>query len=87
MVMWGYPSLVSSPDPPRHAPSDYDYPTGRGAVGLGTRLIPPGHFRSVTGILVPEKLVQGPKFLLEKMFPQSIFSGKIGPILKILVPP
>ena len=41
----------------------------------------------VTGILVLEKLVRGPKFLLEKMVPRTIFSGKIGPTLKILVPP
>ena len=40
----------------------------------------------VTGILVLEKLVQGPKFLLKEMVPKTIFSGKIGPTLKILVP-
>ena len=37
--------------------------------------------------MVLEKLVRGPKFLLEKMVPRTIFSGKIGPTLKILVPP
>ena len=41
----------------------------------------------VTGILVLEKMVLGPKFPLEKLVPQTIFSGKIGPTLKILVRP
>ena len=44
-------------------------------------------FGTVTGILVLEKLVWGPKFQLEKMVPRTIFSGKIDPTLKILVPP
>ena len=42
---------------------------------------------SVTGILVLEKMVLGPKFPLEKLVPRTIFSGKIGPTLKILVRP
>ena len=37
--------------------------------------------------MVLQKLVQGPKFMLEKMVPQTIFSGKIGPTPKILFPP
>ena len=44
-------------------------------------------FGTVTGILVLEKLVWGPKFQLEKMVPRTIFSGEIDPTLKILVPP
>ena len=30
--------VVSSPDPPHHTPSK-NFPTGRGAKGLGTRLL------------------------------------------------
>ena len=41
----------------------------------------------VTGILALEKMVLGPKFPLEKLVPRTIFSGKIGPTLKILVRP
>ena len=64
---------------------------GRGLLGSPDGLavqwagLVPG--RPVTGILVLEKLVLGPFFPPEKLVPQTIFSGKIGPTLEILVPP
>ena len=35
MVVWGYPSLVSSPDPPRHAQSDNQLSDGAWRGGSG----------------------------------------------------
>jgi len=45
---------------------------------LPSPLLPRPHRKglgTVTGILVLEKLVRGPKFPLEKMVPRTIFSG------------
>ena len=85
--------MQSTTVPIKFVPPVSDLPSSVEAQTSATRastsvVFAPGPLRcTVTGILVLEKLARGPNFLLEKMVPWTIFSGKIGPSLKILVPP